>query len=115
MDERHALTAARYIETNPVRAGLVARAEEWAWSSAKAHLEGKDDGLAKVEPLLAMVGDWGLLLAAETAAEDAEAMRRHERTGRPLGEEGFIGRLEESLSRRLRRGKPGPKAATQKR
>lgn len=35
----HLLTVLRYIELNPVRAGLVTRAEEWRWSSARAWLE----------------------------------------------------------------------------
>ena len=36
-------------------------------------------------------------------------MRRHERTGRPLGSEGFIDRLEKQLGRILREKKRGPK------
>jgi hypothetical protein len=39
------MAAARYVALNPVRARLVARAEDWRWSSVKAHLEGQDDGL----------------------------------------------------------------------
>jgi putative transposase len=45
MDEEHLMAAARYVGLNPVRARLVARAEDWRWSSVKAHLEGQDDGL----------------------------------------------------------------------
>lgn len=36
MDEAHLLMAVRYIELNPVRAGLTRRASEWRWSSARA-------------------------------------------------------------------------------
>ena len=43
MDETYLLCAARYIELNPVRAKLVGDAAEWRWSSAPAHLAGKDD------------------------------------------------------------------------
>ena len=39
MDENYLLACARYVELNPVRAGLVARAADWPWSSAGAHLE----------------------------------------------------------------------------
>jgi len=42
MDEPHLLAAARYVETNPVRARLVASAEDWPWSSAAAHVSGKE-------------------------------------------------------------------------
>jgi hypothetical protein len=53
MDEPHLLVAARYIALNPVVAGLVSRAEDWPWSSARAHLAGEDDELATVAPLRA--------------------------------------------------------------
>lgn len=32
-EDHHLLTVLRYIERNPLRAGLVARAEDWPWSS----------------------------------------------------------------------------------
>lgn len=51
MEERYLLAAARYVELNPVWAGLVKRPELYKWSSAAAHTSGKDDKLVKVEPL----------------------------------------------------------------
>ena len=39
MDERHLMACARYVEMNPVRAGLVAAPQDWRWSSAAAHLD----------------------------------------------------------------------------
>jgi putative transposase len=64
MDEPHLPAAARYIVPNPVVAGLVNRAEDWPWSSARAHLAGEDDELARVTPLRALVPDFAALLAA---------------------------------------------------
>ena len=58
MDETWLLAAARYVELNPVRAGLVKRARQWRWSSARAHLEGRDDELAAAAPLLELAPDW---------------------------------------------------------
>jgi putative transposase len=58
MDEAYLLTAARYIEFNPVRAGLVENPWDYQWSSASAHLSGKDDNLVKVSPLLQIAGNW---------------------------------------------------------
>ena len=60
MDEHHLLAAARYVERNPVRAGLCASAEDrdWPWSSAHAHLREVDDALVQVRPLLDLVPDW---------------------------------------------------------
>lgn len=109
MDETYLLAAARYVELNPVAAGLVEDAASWPWSSAQAHLASKDDELVTVAPLLEMAGDWRLFLARSANEEQIDEIRKHERTGRPLGAEGFVDRLETSLDRPLKRGKPGPK------
>jgi putative transposase len=109
MDERHLLAAARYVELNPVRAKLAPRPREWRWSSARAHLAGRDDGLVKVRPLLSRVRDWATFLKQRLSAEDHEALRAAERTGRPLGSLRFVARLEKRLRRPLARQKPGPK------
>lgn len=110
MDERHTLAAARYIELNPVAAGLVARAEDWPWSSARAHLAGRDDALVRVAPLLARVPDWSRFLRQPTE-EELETFRRHSSTGRPLGDDVFVSALERRLGRVLRPQKRGPKPA----
>ena len=110
MDETHLLAAARYVELNPVRARLAKRAQDYPWSSARAHLAGRDDKLVKAGPLLALAADWAGFLAAGLAEADGERLRRHERTGRPLGDGRFLGALEKRLKRPLGRRKPGPKA-----
>ena len=109
MDEGHVLAAARYVAMNPVRARLAARAEDWPWASTRAHLAGADDGLVTVRPLLERIGDFaGFLAAGQNPAAD-RALRAAETTGRPLGNEHFIAKLEQLLGRRLARGRPGPK------
>ena len=109
MDERHLLAAARYVELNPVRAGITKRPEDYAWSSAHAHLAGRDDRLVKASPLLDIVGDWAAFLAGGLDKDEGNALRKHERSGRPLGDERFIERLEARLQRSLKKHKPGPK------
>lgn len=109
MDESYLLAAARYIEFNPVRAGLVENPGDYRWSSAPAHLGGKDDRLVKVSPLLGIVGNWQAFLSEDIPDEEVNALRRHERSGRPLGNETFIESLENRLERILRPQKPGPK------
>ena len=109
MDERYLLAAARYVEMNPVRAHLTTDAGSWPWSSARAHLTCTDDQLVKVAPLLEMAGDWKTFLDGAAEEEHVSDIRKHERTGRPLGSEGFVERLESALDRFLKRGKPGPK------
>jgi putative transposase len=108
MDERYLLAAARYVEMNPVAAGIVACPEEYPWSSAQAHLSAQDDKLVKVEPLLSMVGNWRDLLSL-SSEEEMTTFRKHERSGRPLGEEAFVDQIETLLARTLRPQKPGPK------
>ncbi len=109
MDEAYLLAAARYVELNPVRAKLARRARDWRWSSARAHLAGRDDGLVRVKPLLDLVPDWAGFLAGGLNEAEREAIRAGERTGRPLGSERFTARLEKRLGRKLARQKPGPK------
>ena len=114
MDESYFLTAARYVELNPVRAKLALKAEDYPWSSASAHLSGRDDMLVKVAPLLEMVDDWAEVLAAEVEEQELKEIRKHECTGRPLGNVSFLERLESELGRTLQRRKPGPKTKNRK-
>ena len=108
MDESYLLAAARYVEMNPVTAGLVQNAA-WPWSSARAHLAGSDDELITVAPLLEMVGDWRLFLNGAGQESPIDDIRKHERTDRPPGRVSFIEKLETTLDWPLRRGKPGSK------
>jgi putative transposase len=109
MDEPYLLAAARYVELNPVRARLVAEPGDWRWSSAAAHLSGRGDRLVKVAPLLAMIGDWNAFLRSAIPEEEFKEIRRHGRTGRPLVDETFLGRLEATVGRILKPQKRGPK------
>ena len=113
VDEAHALTAARYIEQNPARARLVGKPEDWAWSSAKAHLTGKPDGLTDLTPLAEMVPDWAGILAQRLDDAGLESIRRGERTGRPLGNPAFIKQLEAASGRQLAPQKRGRKRRVQ--
>ncbi|MCH8155643.1 MAG: transposase [Proteobacteria bacterium] len=109
MDQAYLLSAARYVELNPVRARLARRAQDYPWSSAAAHLAGRDDRLVKTGPLLALVDDWAEFLEDGLEASAAEALRRHERNGRPLGGEPFLAALEKRLGRTLAPQRRGPK------
>ncbi len=85
MDQKHLIAAARYVELNPVKAKLAAQPGDYKWSSARAHLSGKDDDLVKTEPLLKIINDWDRLLASGMPEEDEARIKQHSRTGRPLG------------------------------
>lgn len=110
MDERYLLATVRYAELNPVRARLCNHPEQWRWSSVHAHVNETDDGLVTVNPMLDRVLDWPNYLALGTSEEELGTIRRHARTGRPIEDHSFLSELENITGRRLRRGKPGPKA-----
>ena len=121
MDEPHLMSAARYVERNPVRAGLVGEAEQWPWSSAAAHATGKPDGLAEsawlAERTAGWVCSWRDYLRQDDDPELTGALRGRESTGRPLGDESFVRRIGRLLGRDLvpkKRG-PVPKKAKNKR
>jgi len=84
--------------------------DDYQWSSARAHLVGRDDLLVNTKPLLDLAPDWRSFLDGQPDAEVTAALRRHESTGRPLGDDSFVARLEKLLSRNLRPQKRGPKA-----
>jgi len=113
LERAHGMASARYIELNPVRAKLVDEPEAWAWSSARAHITGKYDGLIKCPKPLAGPKEWRSLLGTEPSEREARAIRQSERTGRPLGSGRFISRLENLLDRPLKKRKPGRKKASE--
>ena len=108
MDEAHLWNALRYIERNPVRAGLVPRAEDWVWSSARVHLCGVYDGFTEPGEWAShwTPADWSEFLGAN-AREADEAIRNSTYAGRPLGSAEFVRRLELQTGRRLTPGKGG--------
>lgn len=109
MDEAHLAAAARYVALNPVRARLVDRAENWPWSSVRAHLSGEDDGLVEVAPLLERYGDFGAFLGGEEDQQATRALRASEISGRPVGSAAWLGELEARSGRSLAPKKRGPK------
>ena len=112
MDESHSWAGMVYVEQNPVRAHLVESAEQWRWSSARAHLEDRPGDLLDFslwrrrftpeswrEQLSLGVRDAALL----------ERIREATRTGRPSAEEAFLRELEGQMNARLlprKRGRP---------
>ena len=109
------MAAARHVALNPVRAGLAARAEDWRWSSARAHLEGRDDGLVSVGPLLERCGGhFADLLDATPSAQALSALRAAETIGRPLGSPAFLDFLAATTGRDPRPKRRGPKPGVER-
>jgi putative transposase len=109
MDKGHLAAALRYVSLNPVRARLVARAQDWRWSSMRAHLRGRDDGLTALAPVRDRFPRFADLLELEADAEAIDRLRAAESIGRPLGGAGFLARIERLTGRRLAPRKRGPK------
>ena len=117
MDETHLIAAVRYVSLNPVRAGLVRAAEDWAWSSARAHLQGLDDRLVRVGPVLDRVARFADLIDRDVGTDgpygDAvRTLREAEATGRPVGSAAFVADLERRLGRSLARPARGRPSKT---
>jgi putative transposase len=89
------MLATRHVALNPVRTRPVQRPQDWAWSSLRAHLDGRDDGLVAVAPLLDRLGGVTALIDIEPEAVALALLRAAETTGRPLGSDDFVTRLED--------------------
>jgi len=112
MDEAHLAAALRYVSLNPVRARLVERAQDWRWSSTRAHLRGNDDGVTALAPIRDRFPYFADLLASEPEADQFACLRAAESVGRPLGDDRFLARIERRAGRLLKPAKRGPKPAT---
>ena len=110
LDEHHLWCAVRYVELNPVRAGLVARAEDYRWSSARAHTGGWPDPLlSAARPFPGVIQDWSSWLAEGTDPAAEALLREASRTGRPCGSATFVASAELALGRILRARPAGRK------
>jgi putative transposase len=93
-DERYWLTCLRYIELNPVRAGIVASPDQYRWSSYLHHAFGKADQLITEHALYAALGSssdarelaWREISAQQIPPDQVELMRRSIRSGLVVAE-----------------------------
>ncbi len=114
LDARHFLNAVRYVELNPIKAGLCTRPEDYRWSSAQAHCTDRFDPLLEPRqrsPLLAAIADWPAWLAEGVPEDCRQRLRSHERRNLPCGSPEFVEKLEKIAGRPLqlnpRGGQPG--------
>ena len=100
LDESHLYAAVRYVEQNPLKAGLVEKAEDYPWSSARAHVHKTLDLILSDCFLMSEIVNWDSFLQIGSD-EESKLFKRHLRTGRPLGEPGFVNRVEALCGRIL--------------
>ena len=119
LDTPHLWTAVRYVERNPVQAGLAKKAEDWPWSSARGHCGLADDTLVS-DPcgLSDQVGAdaWRAWLRESWEPDERaklDTIQKATHAGRPAGSDDFITGLEKLTKRSLRINPPGrPKKGT---
>jgi putative transposase len=114
------LKALCYIEQNPVRARLCRYPWVYRWSSAQAHI-GNMDAFGLIDKgcwLEQSSGiDWKNILKEKVNRSELNTLRVYCRTGRPLGTDRFVSKLEVKLGRRLRPlpvGRPKKKSKVRK-
>ena len=110
MDNKYLMKAVRYVAMNPVKCGLVKRPQQYRWSSTAAFFYGRKDPLVSVSGLNERVDNWAEFLRQDTDSLFVEQMCKHQRTGRPLGSENFVLKVEKILHRILRPKKAGRKS-----
>mgnify|MGYP000930085804 CR=1 FL=1 len=110
LDDSHLQAAVRYVELNPVRAGLVDKPEDYDWSSAWSHLnKAQSPYLDSGCPVLEDFPDWRSFLIDPDPLVQMDVIRRCTKTGRPAAEQAFLARLELDTGRTLhapRKGRP---------
>lgn len=101
-------SVARYIETNPVKANIITAAEDYHWSSARAHLLDTKDNLLSYPDWFEPTERKAYVdFVTKTDLDTDNAIRKATSTGRPFGSELFIDEMEFKLKRTLRPQKPG--------
>jgi putative transposase len=81
-DERHFLSVLRYIEANPVRAGLVDRAESWPWGSIAVRARTRQPVLDQLP--MPLPPDWISIVNQRQSPSELDALHNPETRGRPV-------------------------------
>jgi len=114
-DEAYLLGCARYIELNPVRAGMVAHPSEYRWSSYRANARGEANGLIEAHPIYTALGRraqerqeaYRELFRHEIEPGLVDDIRRATNGNFALGNERFLAEVTATLGRRAIPGASG--------
>ena len=105
LDDAYLWAAVRYVERNPVRAAMVARAEDYRWSSAAAHCGKWTDGVLSQRAdwgrTFSAIEDWSAWLAEGDEEEEIRIVRQNIDKGLPCGSADFVKRLSQQVGRAL--------------
>jgi putative transposase len=92
----HLLTVLKYIEANPLRAGLVGQAQQWPWSSARWRGGHGPPAILHAGPV-ELPGEWLELVNQPLPAEEVVQLRQCVNRGRPYGGEGWVKKIAVKL------------------
>ena len=102
LDERHLYAGMRYVENNPVRAGVVRKSEQYQWSSVRSHIKKTADQILSDDCYVVKeIKDWSAYLGEKEDSTLVHEIRQNTKTGRPCGGDVFLRKLEKLLGRRL--------------
>ena len=96
-DDVHFIAVCRYVEQNPLRAGLVKRAEDWQWSSLGLRSVAKSEGRLLSEWPVPRPPDWLSFVNQAPAATELDRLRLSAQRGRPYGSENWQTRVAHDL------------------
>lgn len=113
LDEQHLIAALKYVERNPVRAGLIKEPWEWKWSSASAHVAMNNNRIILLTDVFSIINmnhnQWKQFISNAEENEDYKKIKSYTLTGRPLGSKEFVRGLELKYHKKLialPRGRP---------
>jgi len=113
--ERYLLTCMAYIDLNPVRAGMVAQAKDYTWSSHAFYVGARTDKLITSHPLYWELGNtpfareasYAKMVDAGVSVNQHSALTQSVLTGWALGEDQFMAQLQQKTVRRVTKSKAG--------
>jgi len=89
--DAHLLTVLRYVERNPLRAGAVARAQDWRWSSLHVRLHGPQEMRRLLSDWpIDRPRDWTRLVNEPQTQAEVDAIQTATQRGRPLGSPSWV-------------------------
>ena len=94
LDSDHLYEAMRYVELNPLRAGVSSRPDAYKWSSARKHLTGKGDIVLNDVSKHLEIDNWRAYLKEKMDEEIVKRIRANTKTGRPAGDDKFVKKIE---------------------
>ena len=113
--EEHLLNCYRYIELNPVRAGMVTHPADYLWSSCRHHARGEPSAIIQDHALFAALdrdpvsrrAAYAALLGNELGADTLDTIRAATNRGQALGNDRFREMIDSARGRSSQPGRAG--------